>query len=166
MRVKIKCPACGAAQSVGPATPEATCPRCGGVSLLAWTAAVGEDREVDACPACEGRDFYVRKDLNRTLGLVTVVVVGLISVGFLWAGREGLAYGILFAFALVDLVAYALLKLVTVCYRCQAEFRGAYRRTASGFDLHQAERLELEYSRTLETGRTGPGVRSADSPPR
>ena len=71
--------------------------------------------------------------------------------------------GILFAFALVDLVVYALLKLVTVCYRCQAEFRGAYRRTASGFDLHQAERLELEYGRSRETGR---GVRSAGSPPR
>ena len=84
-------------------------------------------------------------------------------MGFLWARREGLAYGILFAFALVDLVAYALLKLVTVCYRCQAEFRGAYRRTASGFDLHQAERLELEYGRSRETGR---GVRSAGSPPR
>jgi hypothetical protein len=163
MRVKVRCPACGLGQSVGPAPPETACPGCGGTIPLAWSPAVGEDREVDACPACEGRDFYVRKDLNRTLGLVTVVVVGLISVGFLWAGREGLAYGILFAFALVDLVAYALLKLVTVCYRCQAEFRGAYRRTASGFDLHQAERLELEYSRSRKTGR---GVRSAGSPPR
>ena len=90
-----------------------------------------EDREVDACPVCEGRDFYVRKDLNRTLGLAAVVVVGLISVGFLWSGREGLAYGVLGAFALVDFVVYQLLKDVTVCYRCQAEFRGSYRRTAS-----------------------------------
>lgn len=163
MRVKVRCPACGLAQGVAPAPPEAACPGCGGAIPLAWTAAVGEDREVDGCPACAGRDFYVRKDLNRTLGLATVVGVALISVGFLWVGREGLAYGILFAFALVDLVAYAMLKLVTVCYRCQAEFRGAYRRTASGFDLHQAERLELEYSRSRETGR---GVRSAGSPPR
>ena len=163
MRVKIKCPACGAAQSVGPAPPETACPRCEGISPLAWSAAVGEDREVDACPACEGRDFYVRKDLNRTLGLVTVILVGLASVALLWAGREGLAYGILGAFALVDLVAYALLKLVTVCYRCQAEFRGAYQRTATGFDLHQAESLELEYGRNRATGR---GVRSAGSPPR
>ena len=163
MRVKVRCPACGLAQSVAPAPPETACPGCGEAIRLAWTAAVGEDREVDACPACEGRDFYVRKDLNRTLGLVAVVVAGLTSVGFLWARREGLAYGILFAFALVDLVAYALLKLVTVCYRCQAEFRGAYRRTAAGFDLHQAERLELEYSRSRQTAR---GVRGAGSPPR
>lgn len=163
MRVKVRCPACGLGQVVAPAPPETTCPGCGGAIPLAWSAEVGEDREVDACPVCAGRDFYVRKDLNRTLGLVTVVGVGLTSLGFLWARREGLAYGILFAFALVDLVAYALLKLVTVCYRCQAEFRGAYRRTASGFDLHQAERLELEYGRSRETGG---GVRSAGSPPR
>ena len=163
MRVKVRCPACGLAQGVAPSLPETACPGCGGAIPLAWTAAVGEDREVDACPACEGRDFYVRKDLNRTLGLVAVVVVGLTSVAFLWARREGLAYGILGAFALVDLVAYALLKLVTVCYRCQAEFRGAYRRTATGFDLHQAESLELEYGRNRATGR---GVRSAGSPPR
>lgn len=163
MRVKIRCPACGLAQGVSPAPPQTACPGCGGAIPLAWSAAVGEDREVDACPACEGRDFYVRKDLNRTLGLVAVIGVGLTSLGFLWAGREGLAYGILGAFALVDLAAYALLKLVTVCYRCQAEFRGAYRRTASGFDLHRAETLELEYSRSRATGR---GVRSSGSPPR
>jgi len=162
MRVKVRCPACGLAQGVGPATPEATCPRCGAILPLAWSAAVGEDREVDACPVCEGRDFYVRKDLNRAVGLAAVVVVGLASVGLLWAGREALAYGILGAFALVDLLAYLLLKLVTVCYRCQAEFRGTYRRTASGFDLHRAESLELEYSRSRATGR---GVRSAGSPP-
>lgn len=163
MKVKVKCAACGLALSVAPASPETACRGCGGAIPLAWTAAVGEDREVDACPVCEGRDFYVRKDLNRTVGLVAVIGVGLLSVAFLWARREGLAYGILFAFALVDLVAYAILKLVTVCYRCQAEFRGAYRRTASGFDLHRAESLELEYSRSRETGR---GVRSAGSPPR
>jgi hypothetical protein len=115
---------------------------------------VREDREVDACPVCDGRDFYVRKDLNRQLGLATVVVVGLVSAAFLWSGRETLAYGILGAFALLDFVIYQLLKLVTVCYRCQAEFRGAYRRTAPPFDLHAAETLEREFSRRPLPGLT------------
>jgi hypothetical protein len=122
---------------------------------------VGEDREVDACPVCEGRDFYVRKDLNRNLGLTVVVVVGLVSAGFLWSGRDLVAYAVLGAFALVDLVIYQLLKDVTVCYRCQSEFRGSYRRTAPPFDLHEAERLELEYSRRLRAGRgSGSGAPS------
>jgi hypothetical protein len=98
----------------------------------------------------------VRKDLNRQLGLATVVVVGLVSATFLWFGREGLAYGVLGGFALLDLVVYQLLKDVTVCYRCQAEFRGAYRRTAPPFDLHAAEELELEYSRRPRAGVTSP----------
>ena len=81
MKVKVRCPACGArAERRRRPPPETACPGCGGAIPLAWTAAVGEDREVDACPVCEGRDFYVRKDLNRNLGLAAVVVVGLVSV--------------------------------------------------------------------------------------
>lgn len=126
---------------------------------IEWTAALREDREVDACPVCAGRDFYVRKDLNRHLGLGAVAVVALVSAAFLWSGREGLAYAVLGAFALVDFLIYPLLKTVTVCYRCQAEFRGAYRRTAPPFDLHAAEELEREYSR-----RFGPGLRTRPLP--
>jgi len=163
VRVKVTCPECGCAQRIAaaPAPPEASCPRCGRAVPLAWTPSIVEDREVDACPVCEGGDFYVRKDLNRTAGLSAVVVVGLFSARLLWAGRDLLAYGVLGAFALVDLAIYPLLRTVTVCYRCQAEFRGRYRRTAPPFDLHLAEPLELEYSRRLE--KTG-GVRSAGSP--
>lgn len=127
---------------------------------LAWTASLRDDREVDACPVCAGRDFYVRKDLNRQVGLAAVVVVGLASAAFLWSGRDTLAYAVLGVFALVDFVIYPLLKSVTVCYRCQAEFRGAYRRTAPPFDLHTAEHLELEYSR-----RPRPAVTSRPLPP-
>jgi hypothetical protein len=123
---------------------------------------VREDREVDACPACEGRDFYVRKDLDRNLGLASVVVVGLASAGLLWSGRTLAAYGVLAGFALVDLVIYQLLLEVTVCYRCQSEFRGSYRRTAPPFDLHAAEDLEREYGRRLAKEE---GLRSRGSPP-
>ncbi len=128
---------------------------------FAPTESVREDREVDACPVCEGPNLYVRKDLNRKLGLTAVVVVGLVSAVLLWSGRDLAAYGVLGAFALADFVIYQLLQDVTVCYRCQAEFRGSYRRTASPFDLHTAERLELEYARSLEIG---PGVRSRSLP--
>jgi hypothetical protein len=127
---------------------------------LEWSASLLEDREVDACPVCSGRDFYVRKDLNRQAGLAAVVVVGLVSAACLWSGREGLAYGVLGAFALLDLAIYPLLGQVTVCYRCQAEFRGAYRRTAPPFDLHAAEELEREYGRRVDAAlRTGPLLR-------
>ena len=157
MRVRVRCPACRGGQQVSAAqAPSQTaCRRCGRAIPLTVTASVREDREVDACPVCEGRDLYVRKDLNRNLGLTAVVIVGLISAGFLWSGRDLVAYGILGAFALVDFVIYQFLKDVTVCYRCQAEFRGSYGRTAPPFDLHTAEQLELEYNRSLQVG---PGI--------
>jgi DNA-directed RNA polymerase subunit RPC12/RpoP len=165
MSLELRCPACGRAQPVAAATaaPSVVCQRCGGEVGLALTDAVREDREVDACPVCGGRDFYVRKDLNRTLGLASVVVVGLVSSGLLWGGRTVLAYGVLAALALADLVIYQLLGSVTICYRCQTEFRGSYRRTAPPYDLHTAEDLEKEYARRLERA---PGVRSRGALPR
>ncbi|HXK08583.1 MAG TPA: hypothetical protein VMT70_02955 [Vicinamibacteria bacterium] len=163
MRVKLACPSCGAAPQVAAAQapPETSCPRCGQAIALSWTESLRAGLEVDECPLCRGRDHYVRKDLNRSLGLASVVVVGLVSAGLLWSGRTLLAYGVLGALALLDLVIYGLMKDVTVCYRCQAEFRGSYRRTASPFDLHTAETLELEYSRRRKPDL---GVRSGGSP--
>jgi len=108
---------------------------------------VAADREIDSCPVCEGRDFFIHKDLNRNLGLTLVIIVTLISLTFLYFEQDWLAYGVLFAFAFVDLLIYQALTFVTVCYRCHTEFRGAYERTAPVFDLHIGEELELEYSR-------------------
>lgn len=108
------------------------------------------NREIDSCPVCEGRDFFIHKDLNRNLGVTVVVIVALISMTFLYFEQDWLAYAVLFAFAFADLLIYQMLTFVTVCYRCHTEFRGAYERTAPVFDLHIAEELELEYSRRLE----------------
>jgi hypothetical protein len=152
MKIRVKCPACGRKQRLAAAGAprETTCSRCGKTGNLDWSGSVAADREVDTCPVCGGGDFYVHKDLNRNLGLTAVVIVALISVGLLYYDRVVLAYGVLFVFALVDLVIYQLLTMVTVCYRCQTEFRGTYRRTAPFFDLHTAEKLELEYSRRVQ----------------
>ena len=69
--------------------------------------------------------------------------------GFYWYGQDVIAYGILGGAALIDLLVYGRLKFVTVCYRCHSEFRGAYERTAKGFDLHTADVLEMEYERKI-----------------
>ena len=72
-----------------------------------------------------------------------------ISAGFYWFGRDLIAYSMLAAAALIDLVVYGRLKDLTVCYRCHTEFRGAYPRTAAAFDLHTADVLEQEYERRI-----------------
>src|SRR5262245_47561315 len=151
MEILAKCPKCDAGLPVrGEAgTTEIRCGRCGRDIPLAVSDDVRADRAVDRCPVCGGGDFYIRKDFDPKIGLTVVVIGAVISAGFYWFGRDLIAYGILASAALIDLVVYGRLKDVTVCYRCHTEFRGAYARTASAFDLHTADVLELEYERKI-----------------
>lgn len=151
MQILAKCPKCDAGLPVdAAAAPSAIkCGRCGRDMPLTITDDVRADRSVDRCPVCSGADFYIRKDFDPKIGLTVVVIGAFISAVFYWFGRDLVAYSILASAALVDLVVYGRLKDITVCYRCHTEFRGAYARRASAFDLHTADVLELEYERRI-----------------
>jgi len=151
VQVVAKCPKCDAGLPVGAndAPSAIRCGACGQEIPLTFSEAVASDRAVDRCPVCSGADFYIRKDFDPKVGLTVVVIGALISGVFYWFGKDLIAYSILAAAVLVDLVVYGRLKDVTVCYRCHSEFRGAYERTAGAFDLHTADVLELEYERRI-----------------
>ena len=151
MQLLVKCPKCDAGLPVAAAGAPAAikCGRCGREIALSISDAVRRDAGVDRCPVCSGADFYTRKDFDPKLGLTVVVIGAAISAAFYWFGRDLIAYGVLAAAALIDLIVYGRLKEVTVCYRCHAEFRGSYARTAPAFDLHSADVLEQEYERKI-----------------
>ncbi len=151
MEILVKCPTCSASLpvSAGEAVESIKCGRCGRAISLTWSELVRKGGEVDSCPVCGGSDFYVRKDFDPALGLTVVIVGALVSGVFYWLGQDLVAYAILAAAVLIDLLVYSRLKDLTVCYRCHAEFRGRYRRTAGAFDLHVADVLELEYQRRI-----------------
>ena len=151
MHILAKCPKCDAGLPVesAEAGQAIRCGRCGRDIPMRISNAVREDGAVDVCPVCEGSDFYSRKDFDPKVGLSVVIVGALISAAFYWFGRDLIAYGILAAAALIDLIVYSRLRDVTVCYRCHTEFRGTYRRTAAAFDLHTADVLEREYERRI-----------------
>jgi uncharacterized CHY-type Zn-finger protein len=151
MHVTAKCPKCDASLPVDARhAPEAIiCGRCGKEIPLQVSEALRTDGRVDKCPVCAGGDFYIRKDFDPKVGLAVVIVGALISAAFYWFGRDLIAYTVLAAAALTDLVVYGRLKDLTVCYRCHSEFRGRYERTASAFDLHKADVLEQEYERRI-----------------
>jgi len=151
MHIVAKCPKCDASLPIDAAqAPRAIkCGGCGRDIPLSVSDAVLADKAVDRCPVCDGGDFYIRKDFNPKVGLTVVIIGALISGVFYWFGRDFIAYGILASAALIDLIVYGRLKDVTVCYRCHSEFRGSYPRTASAFDLHTADVLELEYERRI-----------------
>jgi ribosomal protein S27E len=151
MQVTVKCPGCDSALVVNArdAVQTICCGGCGREIALDVSSNVREDRSLDRCPVCGGADFYGRKDFDPKLGLAVVVIGALISAGFYWFGLDLVAYGILAAAVLIDLVIYYQLGEVTVCYRCHTEFRGRYPKTAPAFDLHTADVLEQEYERRI-----------------
>jgi hypothetical protein len=151
LHILARCATCDAALPVeGDEQAGAiTCGRCGRTIPLHISEAVRLDRAVDRCPVCEGADFYGRKDFDPKIGLTVVVIGAGISAIFYWFGRDLIAYSILAAAALIDLVVYGRLKDLTVCYRCHTEFRGVYPRTTPAFDLHTADVLEQEYERRI-----------------
>ncbi len=151
MRIVAKCPQCDAGLPIAAADAPSLirCGRCGREIPIEMSDALRDDRAVDVCPVCRGSDFYSRKDFDPKLGLTVVIVGALVSAVFYWFGRDLIAYSILAAAALIDLIVYGQLKGVTVCYRCHSEFRGAYKDYAPGFDLHIADELEVEYERRI-----------------
>ena len=151
MEVTVQCHRCGSALPVS-ATDESAqinCGRCRQAFLLTFSEAVRADRQVDRCPVCEGSAFWRRKDFDPKIGLAVIGIAILISAGFYYVGLDLMAYIVLAAATLIDLVIYGRLRDLTVCYRCHAEFRGAYERTAGAFDLHTADLLEPEYERKV-----------------
>jgi hypothetical protein len=151
MEILVKCPQCVARLPIRAAEGQAaiTCGGCGRDIPLGVSEALATDRAVDRCPVCQGSDFYRRKDFDPRIGLAVIIVNALISGIFYWLGYDLMAYSILAAAALIDLVVYGRLKDITVCYRCHAEFRGVTQPSAPVFDLHIADVLEQEYERKI-----------------
>jgi DNA-directed RNA polymerase subunit RPC12/RpoP len=151
MQILVRCPQCDAGLPIGAAdVPSAIrCGRCGRDIPLEVSEALGTGHAVDRCPVCGGGEFYRRKDFDPKVGLAVVIAGATISGIFYWFGRDLIAYSILGAAALLDLIVYGRLKDITVCYRCHAEFRGAVGPFALAFDLHMADELEQEYERRI-----------------
>ena len=151
MDVLAKCPQCdvGLPLRADSAPALITCGSCGKEMPITMSEALRADTGVDTCPVCAGGDFYRRKDFNPKVGVTIVAIGASISAVFYWFKRDFIAYSILGFATLIDLFIYGRLKDITVCYRCHSEFRGAYTRTAPGFDLHTADVLEMEYERKI-----------------
>jgi hypothetical protein len=129
--IAFRCPSCGGEASCG-LDGRGHCAACGAQPTLSLSASITEQHTVDRCPACDGPQLYVQRDFNQKAGL-GVVIVGAVLAPFTH-------YLSLVAAAIIDAALYTLLAEITVCYRCQAHFRGFRRNPAhEPFDLHIAE---------------------------
>jgi DNA-directed RNA polymerase subunit RPC12/RpoP len=130
--IAFACPACGR-EALSGLDGRARCAACGHESSLQLSQALVERRTVDACPACGGKQLYVQRDFNQRAGLA-IVAIGAVLAPFTPY------YSSLLVAAVIDAGRYALLPEITICYRCQAHFRGFRKNPAHQvFDLHIAE---------------------------
>lgn len=100
------------------------------------------------CLACGCSDLWRQKDFPPLLGLTFVALGALLST-IAWSFyRIEMALGILMGFALLDLILYALMSDVLVCYRCDARHRRVnLDENHSRFNLELAERYRQEARR-------------------
>jgi hypothetical protein len=139
MRIRFTCrnADCQAVNEL-PAGETVTCPQCGSQLELTRT---GEEENIEQCLVCDSDELYVRKDFPQRLGLIVVVTVAVISFYLFYKGELLWSLGILIATVLVDLVIYAAVPKITVCYRCRAEYRQCrINPQHHGFDLATAEK--------------------------
>lgn len=116
------------------------CPRCRQVHNIAVTADMKERDVVDRCAVCGGAELFIRKDFPQALGLLIVVVFGAAAI-YYFRTSVLMAWSILAAAILLDLMIYLFLNKVTTCYACRAEYRRCHLNPAhEGFDLAASEK--------------------------
>lgn len=80
------------------------------------------------CGICKCRDLYIQKDFNRKIG-IAIACIGAILAPFTKLIS-------LFVCALIDLILYKVLPMISICYRCQSIYRGfAPNSLHQGFNL-------------------------------
>lgn len=142
-RLKARCPRCRAKLTAMLELGKApSCPACGhGLPLPQEQLARGSP--VQVCCVCDGAQFYRRRDLPRGLGLIVTASAALMFLILMAVGIPfWIALSVLLATAALDAWMFRRLKEVTVCYRCEAEYRG--NRLDPGhraYDIHLAEQV-------------------------
>lgn len=145
MRVIYNCPSCQQTNqaTVSETTDQLTCTNC------QWTRPVSSSTEQrthpTTCLACGCGDLWRRKNFPQQLGVAIVVLAAIISTIF-WAKHEPVwAIGTLMAAAAFDMLLFAFMPDVLVCYRCGARY---LRFDPAGgtpvFNLEMAERHRQE----------------------
>src|SRR5262245_23850974 len=147
MRVRYYCGDCLASRDFAAPFPlmesgELACARCG----KAFRAEFGGLSEpgTDAgfpCAFCGSRALFLQKDFDQRLGclIMAASLAGALLVGW----RLGWIWftPVLLATVLIDWIVAARIRPVTICYRCDAEYRDVpIHRRHKGYDPHVAER--------------------------
>jgi len=140
VRVRGHCPRCVRAVDRDGAAPAAgECVRC----HEPWTYRAPENAgaAVERCGFCGNRAFFVQRDFDQRIGcaimalsIAAALFVGA-KLGWIWFTP------VLLATVLIDWGLALVIKPVTICYRCDAEYRQVpLNPRHRPYDPHVAER--------------------------
>lgn len=157
MQLVFQCPACQQRNwvEVSGSNDLLQCGHCN------WSRSVHSADLVDGrpnrCLACGCGDLWRQKDFPQGLGLLFVAIGALLSTIAWGYTRPLVAIGILMVFALADLLLYALMKDVLVCYRCGARHRHSnFGEDHPHFNLEVHERYRQEAMRLEDSSKSEP----------
>ena len=145
MQIRYHCPADGCVaiiqyEPLEDSGPTMKCPRCTVDHPMSISDAVRSGEMVDRCVVCGGRELFIKKDFPQGIGLAVVVLFGALAI-YMFTVNVMLAWAVLAAAALIDLLIYVVIGRVTACYACRAEYRKCHLNPAhEGFDLATSEK--------------------------
>ena len=141
MQARYYCPDCLAAREHAAAdSGDFLCGKCG----RPYTASLAETlggSGVERCGFCGNRAFFLQKDFDQRLGCLFLALSLALALGVGW--RFGWIWftPVLLATVVVDWIVALRVRPVTICYRCDAEYRDvALHPRHRGYDPHVAER--------------------------
>lgn len=142
MRARYYCPDCLDARDFDrPEGADFVCSRCGRQQAVRFEGAVGK-RGVERCAFCGGRAFFLQKDFDQRLGCLFMALS--LGAAFFVGWKLGWIWftPVLVVTVLVDWIVALRVRPVTICYRCDAEYRSVPTNSRHrGWDPHVAERF-------------------------
>lgn len=141
MRARYYCPACFASREhVAENEGAFSCEKCGGPYSARLGGALGPSG-IERCAFCGNRTFFLQKDFDQRLGClilgISLAVALLVGWKFGWIWFTP----VLLATVVIDWIVAVRVRPVTICYRCDAEYRDVRANPRHrGHDPHVAER--------------------------
>ena len=141
MRVRFYCPDCLTARDHAPDdTGSFTCAKCGRAYEAAFGGVLGNEG-VESCAFCGNHAFFLQKDFDQRLGCLIMAASLALALFVGWKAGWIWFTPVLLVSVVIDWVVAASIRPVTICYRCDAEYRDVPTNPRhKGYDPHVAER--------------------------
>ncbi len=141
MRARHYCPNCLKTREHAPsAGGEFRCEGCG-ETYSARFDGVAPAGSIERCAFCGNRAFFLQKDFDQRIGCLLLAVSLGVALSIGW--RFGWIWftPVLLATVVVDWIVARRIRPVTICYRCDAEYRDIpLNPRHRAYDPHVAER--------------------------